>query len=114
MLGGCETHVTRKIDEHKRLLQDEEYYKSVVQPLFRDLVCSANENIFFIIAGFAIQSWETTVSFQPFVAWLLKVYLNYEWFRFANYITPPGCDTTNQIIEACNKGNSRTIDQLFH
>ena len=25
VIGGCETHVTRKIDEQKRLLQDNDY-----------------------------------------------------------------------------------------
>ena len=104
LLGGCETHVLRKIDEQKRLLQNNDYYEATVQPFFRDLVNSANESIFFLLIGYAIKDWQSKIAFRPFVAWLQKVYINVTWYRFANYVTPPGCDTKNQILEACNKG----------
>jgi len=85
-------------------LQNDEFFDSVVQPWLMDLVRATNESIFLVIAAYGVQTWGKTPSYQPFVAWIQKVYLNYEWFRFSDYITPPGCDTTNQIIEACNGG----------
>ena len=96
--------MTRKIDEHKLLLQDNEYYEITVKPFFRELVNCANDSIFFLLVGYAIKEWQSKLAFRPFVAWLLKVYINLTWYKFANYITPPGCDTKNQILEACNKG----------